>query len=168
MPTGRRPIHVDGIIIKRNHDVQNMDIFIPIFLITLSVDQNGIELLGPLIAEVERVIDEVDASLLERVMRASDIEARFSTILSGKFIGSSIGQYVLILMMIGHHIEPERYFTGSSAKWNGISPIRVLGVQLDISSLNAKASLAIRLLVSYRRCHFQTTKSLASTYRMIF
>ncbi|KAJ6004635.1 hypothetical protein N7540_013004 [Penicillium herquei] len=63
------------------------------------MDQNGIELLGPLIAEVERVIGEVDASRLERVMRASDVAARFSTILSGKFIGSGLGQYILVLMM---------------------------------------------------------------------
>ncbi|KAJ6016438.1 hypothetical protein N7540_011029 [Penicillium herquei] len=155
MYTAKPP--VEGSIIKRISREQNM--FVPFSFIQSWADKYGAKSLDWLIPAIKRAIFIIDAHRLKRDVSASEVKATFHSVVGRNFTASDLGRHVLIQMMVGHHIDTEKYFTGSNAEWDGSSALKVLWAGLQFSSQNGEDSPEIWLIVDYHPFEFLQQKA---------
>jgi hypothetical protein len=153
-------------VIKRHKN--EPQICIPKSLVNAWEAIYGTDDLATTIFEIEHAVHAIDESRSRNNLARNDIPKEFRNHIHNKnFFQNDLGRFVQAAILVGHEINPIKYFKGSGTCWDGESPVKVISVLL-IKGEDCHGHNLILLEVSYLRLCLKLVKNAIELLRILY
>lgn len=134
-------------MIKRHKEP---DIFIPKSLVDDWVNSYGQKDLCTTVPQIANAIKAMETCRTAGLSESNDIMEIFHHyVRNNKFFATDLGKYIQIAVLVGHEVNPKKYFKGSDAIWDSKSPMTLVDIAL-IRNEDSHGNHMIRTKVSYQ------------------
>jgi len=85
----------------------------------------------------------------------------------GKFFASALGGYIQCAVLVGHEINPKKFFEGSDARWDGKSPMILIDINCaEHGSRDGHPIVEVKVV--YRGDHITVAKDVTELLKLLY